>query len=223
LALMRWLEAAPERYDAGMRLLTLGRAEAAHAYVAAAAARPGAQVLEIGCGTGALTERLAAAGAQVIAIDQNPEMLERARARLAEAGLSDRVTLIERTAAESDALPAASQDAVVSTFALSEMSRDERLHLLRQARRLLRPDGVLVLADEVVPQRTFQRWLHRLLRAPQALFGWLLVGSVSHPVPDLAAELAQTGFRVRAHEHWLLGGLEGIVAEPAGPGEAADG
>jgi 2-polyprenyl-3-methyl-5-hydroxy-6-metoxy-1,4-benzoquinol methylase len=40
---------------------------------------PGAKVLEIGCGTGALTEKMIARGARVTAVDQNPEMIERAR------------------------------------------------------------------------------------------------------------------------------------------------
>lgn len=214
LALMRWLEAAPDRYDAGMRVVTLGRAERAHAWVAAAAARPAARVLEIGCGTGALTERLAAAGARVVAADQNPEMIERAQARLAAAGLLDGVELVERTAAESDALAAESCDAVVATFVLSEMSHAERLHFLRTARKLLRGDGVLVIADEVVPRTSAQRLLHRLLRAPQALLGWLLAGSVSRPVRDLPGELAASGFAVREQHAWLLGGLAGFVAVP---------
>ena len=42
LALMRWLEAAPQRYDAGMRVLTLGRVTRLHAaVVAASVAKPG--------------------------------------------------------------------------------------------------------------------------------------------------------------------------------------
>jgi demethylmenaquinone methyltransferase/2-methoxy-6-polyprenyl-1,4-benzoquinol methylase len=212
---MRWLESAPERYDAGMRLLTLGRAARAQAFVAAAAARPGAQVLEIGCGTGALTERLVAGGAEVTAVDQNPEMLERARTRLADVGALARVEFVERTAAESDALPAASQDAVVASFALSEMSRDERQYLLRAALRVLRPGGVLVLADEVLPPPGLRRTLHRALRAPQALLGWLLVGAVSRPLPDLPAELVEAGFVLRSRKHWLLGGVEACVAVPA--------
>ena len=84
LALMRWLESAPGRYDAGMRVVTLGCVGSVHEAVAALAApAPGARVLEIGCGTGAVTERLVARGARVTALDQNPEMMEGARARLA--------------------------------------------------------------------------------------------------------------------------------------------
>ena len=61
LALMRWLEGSPERYDAGMRLLTFGRVPAVHAAVARAAVPgSGGRVLEIGCGTGAVTARLQA-------------------------------------------------------------------------------------------------------------------------------------------------------------------
>ncbi len=82
LALMRFLESAPQRYDAGMRLLTLGRVSKLQGALTSAL-RPGAKrVLEIGCGTGALTERLVTRGVEVLALDQNPAMLEQARARL---------------------------------------------------------------------------------------------------------------------------------------------
>ncbi len=83
LALMRWLGSAPVRYDAGMRWLTLGRVARLHEALAEAAApKPGARVLEIGCGTGAVTQRLVARGAEVTVLDQNPEMLELACAWL---------------------------------------------------------------------------------------------------------------------------------------------
>jgi demethylmenaquinone methyltransferase/2-methoxy-6-polyprenyl-1,4-benzoquinol methylase len=85
LALMRWLEGSPERYDAGMRTLTFGRVERLHAAVAMAAVpddEAGVRVLEIGCGTGAVTALLVSRGAAVTALDQAPEMLEQAKARL---------------------------------------------------------------------------------------------------------------------------------------------
>ena len=54
-----------------------------------------------------------------------------------------------------------------------------------------------------------------LLRAPQALAGWLLVGSVSRPIGDLRAELEAAGLGVREERRWLLGTLGLLIAEPA--------
>ena len=45
------------------------------------APQPGELILDVGCGDGALTERIAAAGANVIGLDAPPEMVEAARAR----------------------------------------------------------------------------------------------------------------------------------------------
>ena len=214
LALMRWLEAAPERYDAGMRVITLGRVLALHQAVAEAAApKPGARVLEIGCGTGAVTARLVERGAEVTALDQNPEMMDRARERLERAQGS--VTWLESTASEIDSLATGAFDAVVISLALSEMSAGERRYVLSQAARRLARGGVLTVADEVRPARSWQRVLFALLRGPQALLGWLLAGSVSRPVPDLAGEVCAAGFDVRAERRWLLGSLALVAAEPA--------
>lgn len=219
LALMRWLEGTPARYDAGMRAITLGRVTALHDAVAEAAApAPGAEVLEIGCGTGAVTARLVARGARVTALDQSPEMMEQARQRLAEAADGDAggpaVRWVERTASEIDALPAASWDAVVLSLCLSEMSADERRFVLAEARKRLRPGGRLVAADEVRATGA-GRALQALGRAPQWLLGWLLAGTVSRPVSDLRAEIEAAGLSVRSERRWLGGTLALFVAEPA--------
>jgi ubiquinone/menaquinone biosynthesis C-methylase UbiE len=215
LALMRWLESAPERYDAGMRVITLGRVDRLRTALAdAATATPGAHVLEIGCGTGALTEQLLERGARVTAIDQNPELLEQARARLHDVP-RERVELIESTASEIDGLPEAGFDAVAASLSLSEMSRLERRFVLEQARKRLAEGGVLVIGDELRPRHVWARVAHAVLRAPQALVGWLLAGSLSHPIPYLEAELHEAGFRLRDEQRWLFEGLGVMVAEPA--------
>ena len=43
------------------------------------AAKPGERILDVGCGTGHLTAKIAATGAQVTGIDLSPEMVARAR------------------------------------------------------------------------------------------------------------------------------------------------
>jgi demethylmenaquinone methyltransferase/2-methoxy-6-polyprenyl-1,4-benzoquinol methylase len=210
---MRLLESTPARYDAGMRLVTFGRVARLHDAIAAAVPA-GARVLEVGCGTGAVTARLVEGGASVTALDQSAEMLARARDRL-EASGGGSVVWLERTASEIDALPAAGFDAVVMSLCLSEMSRDERRFVLSAAARLLGDGGVLLVADEVRPRGLFLRALHALLRGPQWLLAWLLAGSVSRPVPDLAAEVAEARFVVRSEQRWLGDSLSFVRAEAA--------
>jgi trans-aconitate methyltransferase len=50
---------------------------------------PGEHILDLGCGDGVLTERIAAAGASVIAVDAGPDMITAARARGIDARLMD--------------------------------------------------------------------------------------------------------------------------------------
>lgn len=132
LALMRWLEGSPERYDAGMRALTFGRVTKLHTAVAdAAVMNHGDRILEIGCGTGSVTALLLERGAQITAIDQAPEMIEQATARLG--AVADRVDWLEQTASEIDKLPQDQFDAVVLCLCLSDMSASERGFVLREA------------------------------------------------------------------------------------------
>jgi len=59
------------------------------------AADVGSPVLELGAGTGRVTEALARAGHSVVAVERSAAMLARARPRLAGAGLLDSVRLVE--------------------------------------------------------------------------------------------------------------------------------
>lgn len=51
--------------------------------------QPGERILDLGCGDGALTETLVAAGADVVAVDSGPAMVESARARGLDARRAD--------------------------------------------------------------------------------------------------------------------------------------
>ena len=123
---MRILESAPRRYDLGLRILSLGRVTQMYELVAAAVVDAGTtpHVLEIGCGTGNLTQVLLARGARVTAIDLNPEMLDIAQDKLRNvAGQVELVELHEIAAVEiADRFPTEQFDAIAMTLALSEMS-----------------------------------------------------------------------------------------------------
>jgi ubiquinone/menaquinone biosynthesis C-methylase UbiE len=213
LALMRWLENSPERYDAGMRVLTFGRVAALHTAVAdAAATKHSDRVLEIGCGTGAVTALLQARGASVTAIDQSPDMLERAKLRLG-GGAAPPVEWLEQTASEIDRLPKEAYDSVVFCLCLSDMSRSERAFVLRESVLRLARGGRLVAADEARVPTGWRRVMQLLWRVPQAGLAWLLVGSLSRPIPDLAAEIRDAGLHVTREQVWMMGSLHLVVAE----------
>jgi ubiquinone/menaquinone biosynthesis C-methylase UbiE len=194
---MRILESAPRRYDLGIRLLSLGRVDAMYDAVATAAVggETNPRVLELGCGTGNLTARLAARGATVTAIDQDPEMLAVAREKL---GGEPRVTLQEMAAVEiADRFPAGHFDAVAGTLVLSEMSEDEQAYVLAAARRVLRPGGRLAVADEVRPEGLWGRLAWAVTRWPAAALTYVLTQTSTRAVRDLAGRVRVAGFDVR--------------------------
>lgn len=78
----------PETYARNARYV----ADLATDVVALLAPQPGERILDLGCGDGALTERLGSFGCQVFGVDANPEMIEAARAR----GLDARVVDAEQ-------------------------------------------------------------------------------------------------------------------------------
>jgi SAM-dependent methyltransferase len=97
------------------------------------APRPGERVLDLGCGDGALTAKIAEAGAEVVGADSSPELVEAARVRGLDARLVD-----------GHALPFEAQfDAVFSNAALHWMKRDPDA-VIAGVRRALRPGGRFV-------------------------------------------------------------------------------
>ena len=136
---MKVLESAPQRYERGMRLLTLGRVDHVRQDIAARV-NAGDLVLDVGCGTGALVAMMAHKGAHVTGIDIAPAMLSQAAWRVREEGLEDRVKLKEMGAVDLDtAFPSEGFDTVVSTLVFSELSDDEIEYTLAECWRILRP------------------------------------------------------------------------------------
>src|SRR5258708_37412918 len=71
------------------------RYERALAWVDGLGLAPGLQALEVGAGAGVMTAALADRGLLVQAVDRSPPMLELARSRVAAAGVSARVALVQ--------------------------------------------------------------------------------------------------------------------------------
>jgi ubiquinone/menaquinone biosynthesis C-methylase UbiE len=105
--------------------------------MATAGARAGSDVLEVGCGTGQLTESLTAYGFRLTAIDIGASMVGVAQRRLASSAVSFRVASFEDFAAAG-----ASFDLIISATAFHWVDPEVRF---AKPARLLRPGGWLAL------------------------------------------------------------------------------
>jgi SAM-dependent methyltransferase len=97
------------------------------------APRDGEAILDLGCGDGQLTQRIAASGARVVGVDASAEMAEAARARGVQASVADAAALPFEDAAF---------DAVFSNAVLHWV-RDQD-GMMGEVRRVLRPGGRFV-------------------------------------------------------------------------------
>ncbi|MCA9519972.1 MAG: class I SAM-dependent methyltransferase [Myxococcales bacterium] len=219
---MKILESTPERYDRGIRLLSRRRIESVYQAIADLAAAPGRRLLDIGSGTGGVALACAARGAIVTGIDRNAGMLEVARAKTLPPGSSGSLEWIELGAAEiEDRFEPATFDAVTASLVFSELSPDEQAYVLGVVKSLLKPGGLLVVADEVLPPSTGRRLWHKLTRFPVAILTWLLTQTTTHPIADLQSPIRQAGFVGLTAQNLPPGDFVIVTANtPAAPSNA---
>ncbi|MCK4901168.1 MAG: methyltransferase domain-containing protein, partial [Anaerolineales bacterium] len=163
---------------------------------------------EIGCGTGELTVMMAERGADVSAIDASSAMLSEAQKRVANKGLEGILTLRTMDATLiGERFPPAAFDLIVSTLVFSELSPDQQNYVLEACATLLAPGGILLIADEVIPQRSLARIAFYLVRWPVALLTWLLTRATTNALRDFDSSLARVGFKAVVSASYLMGSL----------------
>jgi SAM-dependent methyltransferase len=106
-------------------------------------------VFEFGCGTGRFAERILRSELPSTAtyrgVDLSPNMVGLARARLAAFGERARVRLSDGGPPTDE--PAAACDRFVSNYVIDLLSEDDAKAVVCEARRLLRPGGLLCLCS----------------------------------------------------------------------------
>jgi demethylmenaquinone methyltransferase/2-methoxy-6-polyprenyl-1,4-benzoquinol methylase len=137
-------------YDRWARLLSLGQDPRWRSFLVSRIPEHATRVLDVATGTAAVAIELARARADrtVVGVDQSPEMLAAGRARVARAGLGDRVELREGRAEELDA--ATEFDAVTFTYLLRYV--DDVPGTLAGLVRAAKPGGVVAMLDFGVPE-----------------------------------------------------------------------
>ncbi|HVQ77051.1 MAG TPA: class I SAM-dependent methyltransferase [Candidatus Binatia bacterium] len=194
------------------------------------APRPGRAILDLGAGTGNLTLRLLEAGATVTAVDRNRAMLDRLHDKCT--AHEDRLTVVERDAADLSCFDAGSFDAV--NVLLMLFAVEQPASVIREAWRVLRPGGSLVLTE---PAHSFD--LDRILEETEEHLkqagtlealatGWETVkrvnvafrsaledGGKAEDFRELLQELAGHGSRVRSKKAYRGHCLTLWVSKPS--------
>lgn len=166
----------------------------------ASGTRPGDRVLDVGCGTGHLTRAGAKAAGphgSAVGIDPAPDAIARAR----RATRSRNCQFAEGRAEALD-FPDGSFDVVVTSLMLHHLPEDSRPQAIAEMRRVLRPEGRLLVADFRPPTNPLlRRVVHPVVSA-----------AMEHNPVDLIESMMRTaGFEnvavgaVRPWIHYVTG------------------
>lgn len=167
------------------------------------ALRDGMRLADIGCGPGSLAVRAAQAcpGAEVVAVDGDPEILSVARKKAGDAGVT--VRFVEGPATEPP-LERATFDRVAMSLVLHHLSSVDKVRALRAAHDLLRPGGEIHVVDWGEAR---SRAMRIAFLSIQLLDGFANTGA--HVRGELPRFLTEGGFRdvVEAHRERTIFGV----------------
>ncbi len=147
--------------------------------------QPGERILEVGVGTG-LSLPLYPDHVRVTGIDISTEMLEKARQRVEQDGLSQVEEVLEMDA-EQMQFADASFDKVVAMYVVSVVP--DLAQLVREMRRVCKPDGEIFIANHFHSSNPVMKSVEKLLSPLSKLAGF-------HPDIDLDDFIRETGLDV---------------------------
>ncbi len=196
---MKILESRPERYDLGMSLLTLGSLSNIKRQIAEHTS-PGNQVLDLGCGTGTLAQMCIERGAVVTGVDANSGMLAVAKRN------SPSANFLNFSLGNLDEhLGDESFDIILSTLAFSELTRAERIHALKQIKRILRNGGKVFIGDEIIPDNFLAKGLYYAFRLPMRLLTWVMTQTTTNAISHFDDDVQQAGMQIVNSQSFMLG------------------
>ena len=143
---------------------------------------PELKVLEVACNMGTNLVALAKEyKSSFTGLDMNAAALEKARTNVVNAGLNDRVTLIE---GDATALPFADEsfDVVINEAMLTMLPGEKKAQAIAEYRRVLKPNGIIlthdvcVVSDNEIDAGEIRGAISRAINAhvePLTLTGWL--------------------------------------------------
>jgi demethylmenaquinone methyltransferase / 2-methoxy-6-polyprenyl-1,4-benzoquinol methylase len=196
-------------YDRYARLFSLGQDPRWRRFLVSRVPAAAARVLDVATGTAAVAIELARAvpGRTVVGVDQSREMLAAGHARVARAGLDDRIELREGRA---ESLPFADEafDAVTFTYLLRYV--EDPVATVRELARVVRPGGVIAMQEFGLPRGAWRPLWELYVRVALPLAGAV----VSPGWRDVGAFLGPSirGFheRLSVEDVWREAGIANV-------------
>lgn len=133
-----------------------------------------------------------------------------------ERNLADKIRLREMGAIEMDkAFDNETFDKIVGTLVFSEFYSDEQRYVLGQAYRILRPGGLIIIADELRSNSLSKRILQLLVRIPLTVIAYILMQTATKALKDVSRLLTNAGFEIVHEKRSLLDSFGLYVAKKA--------
>lgn len=174
-------------------------------------ASPGERLLALCCGTGSMERAILdlVPSVSITGVD-----LGRGQLRTARTKNRGRPVAYLRADATATPLPDAAFDRVYIVLALHEMTRETRLAVLAEARRVCRPEGRVLAVEHGRPRSRFDRALRTAL-----WFLWVPGNPEAGTIRDLerhglANEMGEAGLEIVARRATREGWIEGLLARP---------
>ena len=77
---------------------------------------------------------------------------------------------------------------------------------------MLKPDGKVILLDEVVPASLVKKILYYLIRIPLKLLVYLFAQTTTRPLQSIEEKLSEANFKIEYSSRYLFDSLQLIVA-----------
>jgi len=206
---MKALEKKAEKYDKGIKNLTLGRLPKIKKYILDNLVNKDETVLDIGMGTGTFAILCAKKGAKVTGIDYSEKMLEVAKRNIELEGLTESLQIIKMPVIELDEkFSDKSFDKITAILSFSELYRDEQDFCLKQINRILKDDGEFILVDEVKPKKVWKKIVYFFIRIPLVIITYFKSQLTTKSLKNLEERLESYKFSLIEEKNYLLDTLK---------------
>ncbi|MCP4762454.1 MAG: methyltransferase domain-containing protein, partial [archaeon] len=210
---MKKLEEEPSSYENEFTKLTKGVNIKIHDWVLERI-QPDQDILEIGCGPGVLSFKLAKNGNQVIAIDQNPKMIKTAKHQLAKEKhlkLSFKVGNVldqsfKDNLIENEVEKTKKFNVIISTFMLTELRPFEQQIFLRNIWNKLEQNGKIYLAAEFEPKGIW-KIIFKLKRLFYMRKLEIRSRGMPHPMIWFQKYIEPIGYKINSQKSWQHGAI----------------